>query len=58
MFKEFIYLIRTGPGSSEYNENLVSLEVRRLACRCIDAVVGSRDNLNKIRNPKINSKEQ
>ena len=44
LIKEFIMLLRTGPGSSEYRPDPVVLELRKLACRCIEAVLGSRDS--------------
>jgi hypothetical protein len=44
MFKNFMYLLRTGPGTLDYRPSAVPLELRLLACLCLEAVVGARDN--------------
>jgi hypothetical protein len=44
LFKNFMYLLRTGPGTLDYRPSAVPLELRLLACLCLEAVVGARDN--------------
>lgn len=43
LIKNFMYLLRTGPGSLDYKPDVVDLDIRLLACQCLEAIVGSRD---------------
>jgi hypothetical protein len=42
VLSDFIYMLRTGPGTAEYDAS-VPFDIRLLACQCLVAVVGSRD---------------
>lgn len=46
ILKDFLYLLRTGPGSVGYVHGLVPIYVRQLSCQCLNAIVGSRDSAN------------
>jgi hypothetical protein len=45
LLRDFVFMLRTGPGSSEYYkyEESIPLELRLIACQCLTAIVGSRD---------------
>lgn len=45
LLRDFVFMLRTGPGSSEYYkyEESIPLDLRILACQCLTAIVGSRD---------------
>jgi len=43
LLRDFIYLLKTGPGSGERGVD-IPLDIRIHACRCLVAIVGSRDN--------------
>jgi hypothetical protein len=46
ILKDFLYLLRTGPGSVGYVHGLVPIYVRQLSCQCINAIIGSRESAN------------
>ena len=43
MLSDFMFLLRSGPGSTEYNPGYVALDIRVLVCKCLVAIVGSHD---------------
>lgn len=44
LIKNFIYLLRSGPGSLEYDPQLIALSTRLLACQSLEFIIGSRDS--------------
>lgn len=46
ILKDFLYLLRTGPGSVGYVHGLVPIYVRQLSCQCVNAIIGSRESAN------------
>ena len=46
LVRDFLWLLRTGPGSVGYVCGLVPIYLRQLSCQCLNAVVGSRDSAN------------
>jgi len=46
VLQDFLSLLRMGPGSDEYNENIVPIRIRLLACHCLQASMGSEDSLD------------
>ena len=44
--KDFLCLLRTGPGSVGFSPGVVPIYLRQLACQCLSAIVGSRDSTN------------
>jgi Domain of Unknown Function (DUF908) len=44
--KDFLALLRTGPGSVGYVKGLVPIYIRQLACLCLGAIIGSKDTTN------------
>ena len=44
--KDFLALLRTGPGSVGYVKGLVPIYLRQLACLCLGAIIGSKDTTN------------
>lgn len=44
--KDFLCLLRTGPGSVGFTPGIVPIYLRQLACQCLSAIVGSRDSTN------------
>jgi hypothetical protein len=44
LIQSFLYLLRTGPGSLDYCPGLIPLDIRLLACHCLEAIVGARDS--------------
>jgi len=44
MIQSFLYLLRTGPGSLDYCPGLIPVDIRLLACHCLEAIVGARDS--------------
>jgi hypothetical protein len=46
ILKDFLYLLRTGPGSVGYVKGMVPIYLRQLSCLCLNAIVGSRDSAN------------
>ena len=46
LVRDFLWLLRTGPGSVGYVQGLVPIYLRQLSCQCLCAIVGSRDSAN------------
>ena len=46
MVRDFLWFLRTGPGSVGYTPGLVPIYLRQLSCQCLNAIVGSRDSAN------------
>lgn len=46
LVRDFLWLLRTGPGSVDYVQGLVPIYLRQLSCQCLCAIVGSRDSAN------------
>ena len=44
LLRDFVYLVRTGPGSNEYRPEQVPFSLRVLSCSCLRAIVGSRES--------------
>jgi hypothetical protein len=46
LLRDFIFMIRSGPGSSDYvkYQAIIPLDLRLVACQCLIAIVGSRDS--------------
>ena len=44
MIRDFVYLIKSGPGSQDNEPSIhLPLDIRNLACKCLEYVIGSRD---------------
>lgn len=43
LLRDFVYLVRSGPGSNEYRPEQVPFSLRLLSCACLRAIVGSRE---------------
>lgn len=43
LLRDFVYLVRSGPGSNEYRPAQVPFSLRLLSCACLRAIVGSRE---------------
>ena len=46
LLRDFLYLLRTGPGSVDYRRGAAPLALRLLAVQCITSVISSRDSMN------------